>query len=53
MAPGPILCGSKQPATDTAASSLHGDVPALQITNRPRRIAAIGVRAQIDFSKAQ
>lgn len=50
---GPIFCGRKKSAADPAVPNLLGDVPALQITHRSRRIATIGVRAQVDFSKAE
>jgi hypothetical protein len=32
--------------------SLLGDILALQIADRPRRVAVIGVRSQVDLSKA-
>ena len=53
VASGPIFRGRKKSPADTAVPNLLGDVPALQITHRSRRVATIGVRAQVDFSKAE
>src|SRR5215471_198615 len=49
---GPIFRGGKKPSADTKPAVLPGNIPAFQIAHRTRRITAIGVRAQIDFSKA-
>ena len=52
VTPRPIFCCRKQAAADTAVPSPFGDIPALQIADRPRRTAAIGMRSQVDLSKA-
>lgn len=52
VGPSPIFRDGKKSATDTASAIHLGDIPALQITHRARRIATIGVRPQIDFGEA-
>jgi hypothetical protein len=49
----PIFSGRKESAIDTAMPNPVGDVPAFHIPDLPCRITTIGVRTQVDFSKAE